>query len=61
MLACYNLTLVALNPDLADTLNAEVATQQALIGAATTSADAKTAYEAAIEALNALCTTLATA
>lgn len=61
MLACYNLTLVALNPDLADTLNTEVTAQQALIGAKTTSAEAKTAYEAAIEALNALCTTLATA
>lgn len=60
MLACYNLTLVALNADLADTLNAEVTAQQALIGAKTTSAEAKTAYEAAIEALNALCTTLVT-
>lgn len=61
MLTCYNLTLVTLNTELADTLNAEVTAQQALIGAATTSAEAKTAYEAAIAALNALCTTLATA
>lgn len=60
MLTCYNLTLVTLNTELADTLNAKVTAQQALIGAATTSAEAKTAYEAAIAALNALCTSLAT-